>query len=412
MTRSPQPPHAPSDAAPPPRKRVLVFNCGSSSLKFRLLQWPEEIELCRGAVEPIGSSDATLRFATPGQDTESRSIDAGGHSAAVEAACERLLASGLLGGEGPDIVAHRFVHGGERFREPAVLDEESIEQIDRLSPLAPLHNPPNLIGVAEARRRFADARHVAVFDTAFHHTMPPHAARYALPAKLCAEHGVRRYGFHGSSHRWASRRAAELIGRPLQELKTVVLHLGAGASACAVDGGRSIDTSMGLTPLEGLVMATRCGNLDPGVVLYLQRELGRSADDVDRLLNRESGLAGLAGTADMRQIEQRAAEGDSDAALALDMYTYRAASFVGAYATALGRLDALVFTAGVGENSATVRRGVCERLAVFGVELDAAANEAASGDRAIQSNTSPTAVLVVQANEELQIAREAVAAAG
>lgn len=366
--------------------KVLVLNCGSSSIKHRLFEQPGDVELGRGAIEGVGAGG-------PVPD----------HAAGLRQLCDEL-------GCEPELVAHRVVHGGERFVAPTVIDDEVLAEIDRLSPLAPLHNPANVLGIRLSREWFPKATHVAVFDTAFHATMPLYASRYAIPKQLATEHGVRRYGFHGSSHAWASRRAAEMLGRPIEELRTVVLHLGAGASVSAVAGGRSIDTSMGMTPLEGLVMATRSGDLDPGVVLFLQSALGMAPDEVDRLLNRESGLRGYCEEPDLRTVLDRAANGDADAKLAVDAYVYRIAKYVGAYATALGGLDAVVFTAGVGERSEPIRAMVAERLAVFGAKLDSAANEtASSNDRAIHADDSRVALLVIAANEELQIAREAAA---
>lgn len=394
--------------------KTLVLNCGSSSIKHRLFEMPGDRQLCRGAVERIGEpTEGVVAIETSNGQQHEKSIRIADHSAGVAALSEQLLATGLLqddGNEGPEIVAHRVVHGGSRFHAPTVVTDDVLDEIDRLASLAPLHNPANVLGIRLMRERFPKAKHVAVFDTAFHQTMPAHAARYALPRKLATEHGVRRYGFHGTSHRWASARAAELLGRPLAELKTVVLHLGAGASACAIDGGRSIDTTMGLTPLEGLVMATRGGDVDPGVLLHLQRQLGYTVDQLDKMLNRESGLVGLCGAGDLRDVLRLIEEGDADARLALDVYCYRIAKCVGAYAVALGGLDTLVFTAGVGERSAVVRRRVCDRLTLLGVELDVAANEAASAeDHSISKATSSASVLVVGANEELQLAREAAA---
>lgn len=391
--------------------KLLVLNCGSSSIKHRLFDMPSETEHCAGAVEGIGSESSTAWIQTAGGEKVRSEQPIADHAAAVAIACEQLVATGLLGVDGPDLVAHRVVHGGESFSEAVVIDEAVIAAIERLVPLAPLHNPANLLGIRLLRDRFGSATHVAAFDTAFHRTLPEYASAYAIPRGLAREHGVRRYGFHGASHRWASQRAAELLGRPTEGMRTVVLHLGAGASASAVLGGRSIDTSMGMTPLEGLVMATRSGDLDPGVVLYLQRKAGLTAEAVDRLLNRESGLAGLAGSSDLRAVLERAGTGDKEARLAVDAYVYRIAKQVGAYAVALGGLDTLVFTAGVGERSAVIRAAVAERLGVFGVELDTAANAADSADdRSIQTSGSRVAVLVVGANEELQIARDAVVA--
>lgn len=392
--------------------KVLVLNCGSSSIKLRLFDMPGESQRCVGAVEGIGGEASSAWLRTPDGGGSRSDTPIPDHGVAVAVACDQLAASGLLGGGGPDLIAHRVVHGGEAFSEAAVVDDAVEAEIERLFPLAPLHNPANLLGIRLLRERFPQAVHVAAFDTAFHRTLPEHAAAYAIPRGVAREHGVRRYGFHGTSHRWASGRAAELLGKPVEELRTVVLHLGAGASASAVAGGRSIDTSMGMTPLEGLVMATRSGDLDPSVVLYLQRNAGLSVDGVDRLLNRESGLAGLAGSADLREVMRRANAGDADARLAIDVYVYRIAKTVGAYAVALGGLDALVFTAGVGERSAPIRAAVVERLGVLGVELDAGANAAdRSDDRPVHTASSRVAVLVVAANEELQIARDAVVVA-
>lgn len=366
--------------------KVLVLNCGSSSIKHRLFDQPGDVELGRGAVEGIGSGGG-----------------AADHAEGVRRTCAEL-------GCDPDVVAHRVVHGGERFVGPTVIDDAVVAELDRLTPLAPLHNPANVLGIRLAREWFPRATHVAVFDTAFHATLPLYASRYAIPKQLATEHGVRRYGFHGSSHAWASQRAAELLGRPLEELRLVVLHLGAGASATAVLGGKSIDTSMGMTPMEGLVMATRAGDIDPGVLLFLQRELGMTAADVDRLLNRDSGLRGYCEESDLREVLRRASEGDADAQLAVDAYVYRIAKYVGAYAVALGGLDAVVFTAGVGERSAPVRAAVAKRLSVFDATIDTIANEADSNaDRAINATDSRVALLVVATNEELQIAREAAA---
>lgn len=366
--------------------KVLVLNCGSSSIKHRLFEMPGDIELSRGSIEGIGAGG-------PVPD----------HATGLQLICDEL-------GAEPDIVAHRVVHGGECFVAPTIIDDEVITELERLTPLATLHNPANVLGIRLAREWFPRATHVAVFDTAFHATLPLYASRYAIPKQLATEHGVRRYGFHGSSHAWASQRAAELLGRPLEELRLVILHLGAGASATAVLGGKSIDTSMGMTPMEGLVMATRSGDIDPGVLLFLQRELGMSAAEVDHLLNRESGLRGYCEESDLREVLRRADAGDADAELAVEAYVYRIAKYVGAYAVALGGLDAVVFTAGVGERSAPIRTMVANRLAVFATKLDSAANEASSSeDRAIQTADSRVALLVVATNEELQIAREAAA---
>jgi acetate kinase len=303
------------------------------------------------------------------------------------------------------------VHGGERFSAPALIDDQVVEAIREQVPLAPLHNPANLLGIETALATFPDTPQVAVFDTAFHRTMPPRAHRYALPRDLADRLGIRRYGFHGTSHAYVSRLAAAHLGKPLAELNLLTMHLGNGASVAAVAGGRCVDTSMGFTPLEGLVMGTRTGDLDPAVVLYLQREAGMSLDQVDELLNKQSGLKGLTGVNDMREIQRRAAAGDQAAREAFDLYCYRIRKYAGAYAAALGHLDALVFTAGIGEHSATVRAGVCDGLEGFGVRLDPARNHLPSnGPRTVSSDDSTVAVLVVPTDEELEIAEQTLVA--
>jgi acetate kinase len=313
----------------------------------------------------------------------------------------------------PVAVGHRVVQGGARFFEPTIITDLVKINIDELSALAPLHNPANLAGIDAAQRAFPDVPHVAVFDTAFHQTMPPAAYTYAIDREVAAKHRIRRYGFHGTSHRYVSRAAAEFLGRPIEELRMIVLHLGNGASACAVSGGRSVETSMGMTPLEGLVMGTRSGDLDPAILLHLQRRADLSVGDIDRLLNSRSGILGLGGHADMRDLVEAAGSGDADASLALEVYTHRVRAYVGAYAAQLGRVDAIVFTAGVGENAALVREWSLAGLEGFGVELDVERNrERVPGARRISTDASRTAVLVVPTDEELEIARQTVATIG
>ena len=367
---------------------ILVLNAGSSSLKWDLFDAPGLKSLRSGSVTRIGEQDGPPTRAD-----------------ALASVLDRL------DGETPSVVGHRIVHGGAHFDGPALLDDAAIAAIESLVPLAPLHNPPALAGIAAVSDRLPGVPQVGVFDTAFHRTMPAAAARYALPAWCEADHGVRRYGFHGTSHQYVSRTAAEFLhrekGRDPEELNLVTLHLGNGCSAAAVAGGVCVDTSMGLTPLEGLVMGTRSGDLDPAVVVYLQRAAGLTADEVDRLLNRESGLKGLCGDNDVRRVLERAGNGDADAELALEIYCRRIRKYVGAYAAVLGRLDGVVFTAGVGENAPEIRRRVCEPLASFGVALDPAANAArAEVARRIDAG-GPVAVLVVPTDEEREIARQA-----
>ncbi|ROP43149.1 acetate/propionate family kinase [Pseudokineococcus lusitanus] len=406
---------------------VLVVNSGSSSVKYELVEVtgvedgvPTGRTLAVGLVERIGTEGAAhLRHRRPGTDgaaasTAESDLDAPDHAAALAAVVEAFAAHGPdLGEAGLVAVGHRVVHGGERFSAPALVDDDLEQAVEELAALAPLHNPANLEGIRVARRAVPDVPHVAVFDTAFHATVPPAAHTYALDRALARRHGVRRYGFHGTSVASVVPRAAAVLGRPVEDLAVVVLHLGNGASATAVLGGRSVETSMGLTPLEGLVMGTRPGDVDPGALLHLLRAGGLSVDELDTLLNRRSGLLGLAGASDLREVERRAGEGDDDAALALDVLAHRVRHYLGAYAFAMGRLDAVVLTAGVGENSAGVRARALDGLAGFGVVVDEERNaERSDRPRRISPDWSPVAVLVVPTAEELQIAHEALGVVG
>jgi acetate kinase len=389
--------------------RVLVVNTGSSSIKYQLFEMDGQKVLASGLVERIGEAGSRLTH-RPGDGEplviEDRVAD---HSEGFERVFQAFDTAGEPIGDLTGI-GHRVVHGGDRLTAPTLIDDAAIAAIADQAPLAPLHNPSNLLGIRIAMASFPKTPQVAVFDTAFHQTMPPRAWRYALPRDLAAELRIRRYGFHGTSHAHVSRKAAEHLGRPAAELNLITLHLGNGASAAAVAGGRCIDTSMGLTPLEGLVMGTRSGDLDPAVVFYLHREAELSVDDVDDLLNKRSGMLGLAGANDMREVERRAAGGDQAAAEALDVYCYRIRKYVGAYAAALGRLDALVFTAGIGENSDGVRAGVCQGLEGLGITLNPHRNRArTTRPRTISPDDAPVAVLVVPTNEELEIAEQTLA---
>ncbi|MEU9792426.1 acetate kinase [Streptomyces sparsogenes] len=371
--------------------RVLVLNSGSSSVKYQLLDMADGSRLASGIVERIGEG--------PVAD----------HTAALKQVAEELAGQGL-GLDSPALAAvgHRVVHGGTRFTEPTLITDEVVEEIEKLVPLAPLHNPANITGIKVARDLRPDLPQVAVFDTAFHATMPESAARYAVHRETADRYGVRRYGFHGTSHAYVSRATAALLGRDLTEVNTIVLHLGNGASASAVRGGVCVDTSMGLTPLEGLVMGTRSGDLDPAAIFHLARVGGMSVDEIDTLLNKRSGLLGLCGDNDMREIGRRMGEGDPQAQLAFDIYVHRLRKYVGAYAAVLGRVDAIAFTAGVGENSAAVREAALRGLSVFGIEVDAVRNAVrGSSTRLISTGTSRVAVAVVPTDEELEIASQA-----
>ncbi|GHF10540.1 acetate/propionate family kinase [Pseudolysinimonas yzui] len=368
--------------------RVLVVNAGSSSLKYEVLDAESGVRVVAGLVERIG---------VPGSPVPD-------HAAALTDALEGLDVESI------DAVGHRIVHGGTVFVQATVIDDAVEAEIERLAVLAPLHNPPGLLGIRAARAALPFVPQVAVFDTAFHATLPPEAYTYAIDAAVAARYQVRRYGFHGTSYRYVTRRAAELLGRPLEQLRQVVLHLGNGASAAAVAGGRSINTSMGMTPLEGLVMGTRSGDLDPAVLVHLQRVGGFDATALDDMLNRSSGLKGLGGHSDMRDLIRAIDSGDEAAALAFEVYVHRVQRYIAAYAADLGGIDALVFTAGVGENSALVRARAVERLGFLGIVVDAGLNAApSSAPRFISPDGSPVAVLVVPTNEELQIAFDTVA---
>ncbi|MHC0430013.1 acetate kinase [Streptomyces sp. O3] len=394
--------------------RILVLNSGSSSVKYQLLDMRDSSRLAVGLVERIGEETSRLQH-TPltGESAESRELNGpiADHEAALKAVADELAADGL-GLDSPELAAvgHRVVHGGQSFTRPTVIDGEVLAEIERLVPLAPLHNPANITGIKVARALRPDLPQVAVFDTAFHTTMPEHAARYAIDAATADAYRVRRYGFHGTSHAYVSRETAKLLGKAPDDVNVIVLHLGNGASASAVRGGVCVDTSMGLTPLEGLVMGTRSGDLDPAVVFHLARVGGMSVDEIDALLNKKSGMVGLCGDNDMREVTRRMGEGDERARLAFDVYVHRLKKYIGAYYAVLGRVDAVAFTAGVGENAALVRQAAVTGLEELGLALDAERN-AVRGDapRLISADYARVAVAVVPTDEELEIAAQAYA---
>lgn len=395
--------------------RILVLNSGSSSIKFRLFDLDVGRTEAAGLVERIGEDQGRARIELAGDDTPSdeqreEALVIPDHAAGFRWVQEHLVDAGLGAAGDLDGIGHRVVHGGEAFQAPALIDESVLATIRAHIPLAPLHNPANLTGIEAAQRAFPTTPQVAVFDTAFHQSMPPRAYRYAIPDSLYEEYGVRRYGFHGTSHRYVTGRVARYLGVDHAQLNLVILHLGNGASATAVKGGRSVDTSMGLTPLEGLMMGTRSGDLDPALHAFLARNAGLDIDRIDAMLNRDSGLKGICGSGDMREVEARAGAGDEAALLALDMYCYRIRKYLGAYAAVLGRVDAVAFTAGIGENSPTVRAGATQGLEPLGLVIDSARNRDPQGDPAeIQAQDSRVKVLVVATNEELQIAEETAA---
>lgn len=390
-------------------RTVLVLNAGSSSLKYQLVEPHGGARLAVGLIDRIGEARSAIEHDAHGTVTE-REATLGSHQDALGAVID------LFGEVGPGLadagivaVGHRVVMGGREFAGPARIDDDVLATIERLAPLAPLHNPANIAGIRVARELLPDVPHVAVFDTAFFHDLPDAAATYALDREVAERHGIRRYGFHGTSHQYVSTAAARFLGRELGDLRQIVLHLGNGASASAIAGGRPIDTSMGLTPLEGLVMGTRTGDMDPAVVLHLARASGMELDEIDSLLNRRSGMRGLTGHNDLREVHRLIAEGDRDARLGLDVYVHRLRKYVGAYTAVLGGLDVLAFTAGVGENDPVVRAALAEGLGVLGVAVDPGRNALRTDEaRRISPDGAAVDVLVVPTDEEIAIALEAI----
>ncbi|GIG30278.1 acetate kinase [Cellulomonas marina] len=388
---------------------VLVLNSGSSSIKYQLLSPEADGPQATGLVERIGQGSGRIRHEGPGGPVV-QELDIADHEAGMRLVLDTFAEHGpQLDASTLTAVGHRVVQGGDLFTGPVRIDDDVVAQIDELSPLAPLHNPANLSGIHAARTAFPDVPHVAVFDTSFHQTMPPAAYTYALDRQVAAEHRIRRYGAHGTSHRYVSRAVAEFLGRDVAELNTIVLHLGNGASASAVRGGECIDTSMGMTPLAGLVMGTRTGDIDPAVLLHLARTAGYDTQALDDLLNRRSGMLGLAGHTDMRDVHAAVEAGDEDARTALDVYHHRIRGYVGQYMAHLGRVDAIVFTAGIGENDEVVRAGALAGLEHYGIVVDPERNAGRKkAPTVISPDGAAVTVLVVPTNEELEIARQAV----
>lgn len=372
---------------------VLVINSGSSSLKFQLVDPDSGASRFSGSVEQIGEP----------------SSDVADHDSALRRAFDLLADDGIdLKHCGLVAVGHRVVHGGKRFHRPTRLDDEVIAELQKLSALAPLHNPPALQGIEVARKLLPEVPHIAVFDTAFFHHLPPAAATYAIERELAEKWDIRRYGFHGTSHEYVSQQAAQFLGVPLESVNQIVLHLGNGASASAIVGGRPVETSMGLTPLEGLVMGTRSGDVDPGVYSYLWRTAKMNVDEIESMLNKKSGVQGLAGERDFRRLRSMIESGDAAAKLAYDVFIHRLRKYIGAYLAVLGHTDVVSFTAGIGEHAATVRRDALAGLLELGIELDEERNATGSGTRRISTDDSPIAILVVPTDEELAIARDCV----
>ena len=395
--------------------KVVVINSGSSSVKYEVYETSNLSVLSSGILERIGESESQHTHRTYEASGTVKETVRRGKVANHEEGFRFILS---MSAESPMIkssvellgIGHRVVHGGDAFREPVLIDENVIETIRDLIPLAPLHNPANLLGIEAIRRVFPSVPQVAVFDTAFHQSMPPYAFIYALPYSFYALHRVRRYGFHGTSHLWVSKKAAVHLEKPLASLNLVTLHLGNGASAAAIRQGLSVDTSMGMTPLEGFVMGTRSGDLDPAIPFYLTRVTGMAYGDLEALLNKGSGLKGICGANDMREVLQMANRGDPQAQLALELYCYRIKKYLGAYFAVLGRVDAIVFTGGIGENAAPIRRQCCQGLEALGITVDDRKNEKAYEEvLEIQRDGAPVKVLAVRTNEEREIAEQTVA---
>ena len=386
---------------------VLVLNAGSSSLKFNLFDMGKEVSIAEGMAERIGLAESNLACTLEGEKRK-ETMPLPTHKEALEAILERLHTT-VLQDTPIHAVGHRVVHGGPKYGDSILVTDEVLRDIDTFAMYAPLHNPANAMGIRAAQAAFPNVPHVAVFDTAFHHNIPDHARTYGIPYELSQKYGIRRYGFHGTSHSFVAARTAILLCRPLRALKIITCHIGNGTSICAVHSGKSLDTSMGMTPLQGVIMGTRCGTIDPSVVEMLMEYEHLDYDGITDLLNKKSGLLGISGvSSDFREIELAADGGNDRARLARDLLTYNVRQYIGAYATVLDGVDAITFTAGIGTHSTFVRAKVCSKLGFLGVKLDPEANEHGTGERIITTPDSRVAVTVVPTNEELMIARETV----
>ena len=391
---------------------ILVINCGSSSLKYQLINSETEGVLAKGLCERIGI-DGMLTYQPEGGEKEKSEIAMPTHTEAINAVLAALTneKSGVIKSLSEvGAVGHRVVHGGEKFTSSCLINDESMKAIEECNDLAPLHNPANLIGIRACQELMPGVPMVAVFDTAFHQTMPDVAYTYGIPYEYYEKYKVRRYGFHGTSHSYVSKRTAEIVGKPYDHMKIIVCHLGNGASISAVNCGKSVDTSMGLTPLEGLVMGTRSGDLDPAIIDFVGKKEGLSLDEMNEVLNKKSGMLGISGvSSDGRDLEAAAETGNKRAQLALDVFDYRVIKYIGAYAAAMNGVDAIAFTAGIGENNIKMRKDVCSSLTYLGVKLDEEKNNVRGEERIISADDSKVQVLLVPTNEELAIARETLA---
>ncbi len=390
--------------------KILVINCGSSSLKFQLIDSDSEAVICKGLCERIGIDGSQIVYTPEGKDKITKVEPMPDHNRAIELVIEALTnkENGVVSLDEIGAVGHRIVHGGEKFTQSVIIDEEVIKAIEEVSDLAPLHNPANLIGIRAYQKVMPGVPMVAVFDTAFHQTMPEEAYLYSLPYSYYEKYGIRRYGFHGTSHSYVSKRAAQILGKDIKDLNIIVCHLGNGASISAVKGGKCVDTSMGLTPLEGLIMGTRTGDIDPSVVEFIMKKEDVSVAEVTNLLNKKSGVYGLSNelSSDFRDLEQGYNNGDKGAKRAVDAFVYRVVKYIGSYTAIMGGVDAICFTAGVGENSGFTRALICGRLQFIGATLDEEANKVHGEEKIISGADSKVKLMVVPTNEELAIARD------
>ncbi|MCC3144798.1 acetate kinase [Halanaerobium sp. Z-7514] len=390
--------------------QILVINSGSSSIKYQLFNMEDESVLAKGVVERIGIDDSFISYENGDGQEITIEKDISNHKEGIKLLIDTLLNEeyGVLDDmDDVQAVGHRVVHGAEEFSGSVLIDDKLVETMEDVADLAPLHNPPNIMGIKVCQELMPDKPQVGVFDTAFHQTMPEKAYIYALPYEFYEKYGVRRYGFHGTSHGYVSKRAAQILDKPYSELKIITCHLGNGASVAAVKNGKSVDTSMGLTPLEGLVMGTRCGDIDPAIVPFMMNKLDISAEEMDTIMNKESGLYGVSGISnDSRDVEEAAEAGNHQAEVALKIFDYRVKKYIGAYTAAMGGVDAIVFTAGIGENSIETRENILGGLEYLGLELDKEANNCRSKEQIISTEDSKVKALVIPTNEELVIARD------
>ncbi|WP_078555491.1 acetate kinase [Bacillus alkalicellulosilyticus] len=389
--------------------KIMAINAGSSSLKFQLLDMPEETIVTKGIVERIGLNDSVFTIEVKGEKQENI-LDIPDHSVAVKILLDKLTTLHIIETlDEIDGIGHRVVHGGEKFNDSVMITDEVLKGIEEVTELAPLHNPANIIGIQAFQEVLPNVPSVAVFDTAFHQTMPEKSFLYSLPYDYYKNYGIRKYGFHGTSHKYVSQRAAELLDRPIEHLRLISCHLGNGASIAAIDAGKSLDTSMGFTPLAGVTMGTRSGNIDPALIPYIMEKTGKTATEVLDILNKNSGMLGVSGfSSDLRDIEQEAKKGNERAQLALEVFTSRIHKYVGSYAARMNGVDAIIFTAGIGENSVTIRERVLQGLEFMGVYWDPSLNQVRGKEAFINYPHSPVKVLIIPTNEEVMIARDTV----